>query len=381
MKKKKLYNNDSELYLNPDIDENELMEIDQTSEKKYDKAQRELVLQALDYNVQTLTQFVKDKRIDLEPQHQRRLRWSPERNSRLIESFLINVPIPPIYLAEIGYGKYSVIDGKQRLFAISDYFTDGFPLVGLHVFEELNGMKFNELPTELQSILTVRPSLRCIILLKQSNPDIKFEVFERLNTGGVTLNPQEIRNNAYRGKLNNLIYELSGFPLFRKLLKINDIESSYLYQQMRDCELVLRFFAIHNERSTPPSRALLNDFMKNNQDPKETYLKKLQSLFEETLESVEAAFDDYAFIRWNAKTSKWSQRFVAAVYDAQMLSCVKKDPKILKKNQSRIIKENENLFKGDPLFMESVVSSTLSPARYSYRVEKVKAIIEKYSQA
>ncbi|MRR14967.1 MAG: DUF262 domain-containing protein, partial [Deltaproteobacteria bacterium] len=319
------------------------------------------------------------KRIDLKPQHQRRLRWSPERKSRLIESFLINVPIPPIYLAEIGYGKYSVIDGKQRLFAISDYFTEKFSLVGLQVFAELNGMIFGELPSELQSILTVRPSLRCIILLKQSNPDIKFEVFERLNTGGVTLNPQEIRNNAYRGKLNNLIHELSSLPLFRKLLRINNPESSYLYQQMRDCELVLRFLAIHYVPNTPPSRALLNSFMGSHQDPKETYLKELRSLFEETLKAVEAAFDDYAFIRWNEKTSKWSQRFVAAVYDAQMLSCVGKDPKILKKNRSHIIKANEKLFKDDPDFMESVVSSTLSPARYSYRVDKIKALIEKYS--
>jgi hypothetical protein len=376
---KRLYLDDSELNLTADIDENELKELDQTSEKKYDKAQRELVLQALDYNVQTLTQFVNDERIDLEPQHQRRLRWSPERKSRLIESFLINVPIPPIYLAEIGYGKYSVIDGKQRLFSISDYFTEGFPLVGLEVFKELNGMKFSELPSELQSILAVRPSLRCIILLKQSNPDIKFEVFERLNTGGVSLNPQEIRNNAYRGKLNNLIYELSGFPLFRKLLRISDPESSYLYQQMRDCELVLRFFAIHNEPNTPPSRTLLNDFMSNNQDPKEAYLKKLRSLFEETLKSVEAAFDDYAFIRLHARTSKWSERFVAAVYDAQMLSCVGKDPKILRKNRSHIIKANEKLFKDDSEFMESVVSSTLSPTRYIYRVDKIKELIEKYS--
>jgi hypothetical protein len=101
MKRTKPYTVDSESDLIPDIDENELTEIDQTSKKKYDKAQRELVLQALDYSVQTLTQFVKDKRIDLEPQHQRRLRWSPERKSQLIESFLINVPIPPIYLAEI----------------------------------------------------------------------------------------------------------------------------------------------------------------------------------------------------------------------------------------------------------------------------------------
>jgi len=379
IRKKKLYLDDSELNLTADIDEKELKELDQTSEKKYDKAQRELVLQALDYNVQTLTQFVIDKRIELEPQHQRRLRWSQERKSRLIESFLINVPIPPIYLAESGYGKYSVIDGKQRLFAISDYFTEGFPLIGLEVFKELNGTKFSELPSELQSILTVRPSLRCIILLKQSNPDIKFEVFERLNTGGVSLNPQEIRNNAYRGKLNNLIYELSSYPLFRKLLRITDPESSYLYQQMRDCELVLRFFAINNDPDSPPSRALLNDFMKNNQDPKDAYLTKLRSLFEETLAAVEAAFNDYSFIRWNVKTSKWSGRFVAAVYDAQMLSCVGKDPKNLKKSRSHIIKANEKLFKEDPEFMESVVSSTLSPARYSYRVDKIKAIIEKYS--
>lgn len=87
----------------------------------WEKKQRELVTSVVDYNLQGLTDLVVDKAIDLDPSYQRRLRWDEKRQSKLIESFLMNVPVPPVFLNEDEYGSYSVIDGKQRITAISNF--------------------------------------------------------------------------------------------------------------------------------------------------------------------------------------------------------------------------------------------------------------------
>src|SRR5690606_20353372 len=186
--------------------------------------------------------LVSDRAIDLNPTYQRRLRWDQKRQSKLIESFLMNVPVPPVFLNEDEYGQYSVIDGKQRITAISEFFRGRLKLKGLEVFHELNDQSFDELPLPLQRALKTRPTLRAVIILRQSDPDVKFNVFQRLNTGGVRLNAQEIRNSAFPGPLNDLILKLSETPRFHKLLGITSKAKSAIYQEMRDAEFVLRFF-------------------------------------------------------------------------------------------------------------------------------------------
>jgi Protein of unknown function DUF262 len=111
--------------------------------------QRELVTSTLDYNLGTLSALIRDKSIDLSPNYQRRFRWDPTRQSRLIESFLMNVPIPPVFLNEDDYGSYSVIDGKQRLRAIDQFMRGALKLRGLKVFQDINGstMRFSALRT------------------------------------------------------------------------------------------------------------------------------------------------------------------------------------------------------------------------------------------
>ena len=190
-------------------------------EAQFEKSQNDLVLQAADFSLQGLKEMVDSDIIDLSPSYQRRERWGINRQSELIESFLLNVPVPPIYLAEEQYGIYSIIDGKQRITAVSDFLNNTFVLKGLEAFPEINGYRFKELPKTLQSALRVRPYLRVITLLKQSDPRLKFEVFLRLNRGGIELNNQEIRNVAFRGPLNSAIYHAAENDFLKKALKID----------------------------------------------------------------------------------------------------------------------------------------------------------------
>lgn len=146
-------------------------------EARFAKAQDDLVLQQSDLSLKSVSDMVDFNAIDISPKYQRRERWSEEEESELIESFLMNIPIPPIYLAEDEYGIYSVIDGKQRLTAINRFLNNKLTLSNLNLFPELNGLTFSKLPSALSNALAIRPYIRVVTLLRQSNPELKHEVF------------------------------------------------------------------------------------------------------------------------------------------------------------------------------------------------------------
>ena len=110
-------------------------------EQKYSKEMRQIVSQKIDLPISTLPEMIKEQ-IDLNPDFQRRDRWDVEKQSRFIESIIMNVPIPPVFLGEDQYGKYVVLDGRQRLTAIKDFLSNIFKLTGLKVWEDLNGQNY-----------------------------------------------------------------------------------------------------------------------------------------------------------------------------------------------------------------------------------------------
>jgi hypothetical protein len=221
-------------------------------EKKYQKQMRQLVSQKLDLPVSTLPAMLKEQ-IKLNPEFQRRDRWDETRQSRLIESLVMNVPIPPVFLGEDEYGQYVVLDGRQRLTAVSKFLGNNLKLKGLDVWDELNGMTYSDMVKRQQDKYLTRRFLQAIVLLKESSPIVKYDVFDRLNTGGVSANNMEIRNAVYRGKFTDLLLDLSRLPEFCKLWNIPldalDAEQNTLYQQMTDLELVLRFFALYEHKN------------------------------------------------------------------------------------------------------------------------------------
>ncbi|RYZ52576.1 MAG: DUF262 domain-containing protein, partial [Sphingobacteriales bacterium] len=155
---------------------------------RFTESQTALVLQQSDLSLHSIAEMVANGAIDVSPKYQRRDRWDVYKESELIESFLLNIPVPPIYLAEDEYGVYSVIDGKQRVSAISKYLKGEFKLTDLEKFPEISGFHFKDLPTPLANALKIRPYIRVVTLLRQSDPDLKHEVFLRLNKAGVVLN-------------------------------------------------------------------------------------------------------------------------------------------------------------------------------------------------
>src|SRR5438552_817287 len=113
-------------------------------EQKYSQQMRQIVSQKIDLPISTLPSMIKDQ-INLNPDFQRRDRWDQDKQSRFIESIIMNVPIPPVFLGEDEYGSYVVLDGRQRLTAIHDLLNNVFALKGLELWPELNGFRFVEL--------------------------------------------------------------------------------------------------------------------------------------------------------------------------------------------------------------------------------------------
>lgn len=216
-------------------------------EKKYKAQMRQIVTQKLDLPISTLPVMLQDQ-IKINPEFQRRDRWDEQRQSRLIESLLMNVPIPPVFLGEDEYGFYVVLDGRQRLTAIQNFLNNTLTLSGLVVWEDLNGLRFNDLVRRGLDKHLTRRFISAIALLKESSPAIKYDVFDRLNTGGVKANEMEVRNAVFRGPFTDTLHKLSRFPDFCKTWEIPvdlvDAQSNPLYQKMIDLSIVLRFFAL-----------------------------------------------------------------------------------------------------------------------------------------
>ncbi|WP_145083549.1 DUF262 domain-containing protein [Anatilimnocola aggregata] len=289
----------------------------------------------------------------------------------------MNVPVPPIFLNEDEYGKYSVIDGKQRLQAISSLFLDKLRLSGLEVFSDINGKTFDELPEELKTVLRVPPTIRAVIILRQSDSDVKFEVFKRLNTGGVKLNAQEIRNSTYPGPLNDLILKLSEDPRFHAALGIKAKHKSRMHQEMRDAELVLRYFAFRTKWNTFTGGVMrqMDRFMAIKPAPTETELKSLEKEFLDTLEAVSKVFGPNAFQRWQTDRSAWRKQVLASLFDAEMLAMRSFRKKDLNAAKSTIIAEFKKLFDSDE-FRKSVDAATNTPSYLKYRVSAVETLLK-----
>ncbi|MFD1148085.1 DUF262 domain-containing protein [Saccharothrix hoggarensis] len=344
----------------------------------WEKKQRDLLTSAVDYNLSTLSQLIRSKQIDLSPKYQRRNRWTTQRKSKLVESFLMNVPIPPIFLNEDEYGHYSVIDGKQRLTAVNEFLLGRFSLSGLEVFSEFNGLPFEGLPSTLQTVLETRANLRAIIILRQSDADIKYQVFQRLNTGGIKLNPQEIRNSAWPGLLNSMILEESESREFHSALGIRDKSKSSLYREMRDAEFVLRFLTFHKDWATFSGGMgrRLDEYMALNHGMLKAEVEEHREAFRLAVKKAVAAFGEHAFRRWVPGEGKnfWRRQVLAAAFDAEIFAVMDFDERQLADNQAALISGLQELFT-DSDFRKSVDSATNTPTYFRDRIKAVKNMI------
>jgi len=306
---------------------------------------RKLNTETYDFTVSTIVDYIDKEHLDI-PMFQRGYVWNRAQASRLIESLIIQCPIPVIYLSQNSDESLSVIDGNQRLTSINLYLKDGFPLTGLATYPELEGFKFSELDPRFQKHIINR-TIRCIVILKDTHPQIKFDVFERLNTGSVKLNPQELRHGIYNGPLINTIDELSKGTNFKKAT------STVKDKRMKGEELILRYFALHDNwiNYQKPMTTYLNNYAENNRFSKQVDIDSLSLKFRDNFNKCYELYGEYTFKTFdeNRKRAKAN----TALFDAQMISMTNLNPSIEKlenMDKKLVIDKVEELLSDDNFY-------------------------------
>jgi hypothetical protein len=317
---------------------------DEQINEKYVTGEVRIVTEQARYHLHTIPGMIESGVYLLNPDFQRRHRWDKEKQSRLIESFIMNVPVPPVFLYEDAFSHYEVMDGQQRLTAIKDFYRNQYPLEGLQFWPELNGRHYNLLPSQVQKGID-RRYLSSIVLLKETAKypkeatRLKQLVFQRINSGGVRLEHQETRNAIYAGPLNDLCVKLSSSQYLRKMWDIPetsskpdqegsegpgvDLGENKVYAKMHDAELVLRFFAYRQIQNSATVSALgINDYfdiyLREGNDFKPATLQRLESLFVQTIKVVFEVLGQQAFWRWLPKKDRWQKPPNKVIYDPLM---------------------------------------------------------------
>lgn len=288
---------------------------------------RTLVIDKSDPTIASLIDKYNRGKLILQPEYQRKYVMKPPVASRLIESILLGIPLPIVYFAEEEDGTWSIIDGQQRLtsiisFILGKFIYDGkdFKLSNLDVMKELQRKSFKEIPSDLQEKILDTP-IRSFIIKKESNDDIKFEIFERLNTGSTPLNEDEIRNTVYRGKYMQLLKELENNPTFDEIVAKPNFKNRMLYRGM-----ILRFFAFYENsylNYKPNMKQFCNKHIKKFRNMDDDMIEDYRKIFKDTISSVYSIFGTNAFRRMikdaDSNNYSWTKtRINMALYDVQM---------------------------------------------------------------
>lgn len=342
--------------IEPDEDEDDLdTAVDQAEALDLSLDERKLVTQPYDLGVKSISTDIEQGRISLTIEYQRKYVWDLGKASRLIESLLLNVPIPVCYFAEDEHGVYEVIDGLQRLTTIKHYLDGEFGLTGISVLSELEGKYFEDLAPRDQRRLENR-TIRCIVITEDSHPDIKFDVFERLNTGAASLTAQELRNSVFRGEFNDELKVLAEEPYFRNLT------GSFSNKRMDLEELILRFFALVDGLNSykPPLRQFLNQYVRANRRtvPPASHI----DLFRESCEVVDEILGDLPF-----KVAGSKNPLNKAMFDAIMIPVAFSDKDDLR-SHAEDVRVMIAALPQDESFKTSIGRATADRFRMLYRV-------------
>ena len=302
---------------------------------------------------------------------QRQFVWKQAQASKLIESFLIGLPVPAIFLyTERKSQKYLVVDGQQRLRSVFYFFQgyfgeerkskdNDFQLKGLRKDSKYCDKTFSELEETDQRKL--RNSVLRSFIVQQLNPNDDtsiYHIFERLNTGGTFLSNQEIRNCVCRGKFNNLLQELNELPAWREIVGRPKPDS-----RQKDVELILRFFALLEEDLyRKPMKEFLSTFMKKNKNPNQSKLGQLRKLFENTSETIIRHLGEKPFHLRAGLNS--------AVFDCVMVSFAKNLQKVPEDLTERYEKLKEHKD-----FLKYVVSATTDDDAVKTRFKLARQIL------
>lgn len=356
-----------------------------------------------DFNVSTLYNFVESGAVRI-PGFQRNFVWDRARSSKLIESLILGLPVPQLFLYEQSRNRFLVIDGQQRLMSIYYFIKKRFPLKEKRselrtIFDEkgsipdeilhndayfetfslrlperlpnhknkFKGLNYATLG-EYKTQFDLRP-LRNVVVKQNSPPEgddsAIYEVFNRLNTGGVNLDPQEIRTSMYHSKFYDVLYRLNSLPGWRKLLRSEEADL-----HMKDIEILLRGFAmlIDGDNYAPSMVRFLNQFSRKCRSHDDAQNEYVKNLFTSFLEACSDLPPD-AFL--NKKNNRFNIALYEGVFAATSLQALRERRNL----NGKINAAEVAALEADALFVKAAIEGTTRTANVEARLNRAKTIL------
>lgn len=356
--------------------EAEILDVEEEGNKLdyLSEEERHVNIEKATYSVFEIYRRYKRGDIIVKPFYQRNPVWPNSKKSKLIESVIRNIPIPSFYFAELDDGKWEVVDGQQRLRAFFEFISNEYRLSSLPVLTDLNRKYFKDLTSQGRKIEDY--ILHIFIIKKNSHPDIRFDIFERINEGATQLNAQELRNSMYRNGQNEILKKLSKKASFIKLTKGKLSE-----KRLKNEEAVLRFLSFCVKDYDTDYNGNMNAFLNDTMEKFYEYFNQDTTIWEEhfneTMEVIFQVLGPKAFIRNNGRVINMS------LFDVLTYSFSIYNPKVLLKNKDKIKALYDDLTTNNDEFIKSISTNTLAKrtvhCRFEIWLTKMEEIIEEES--
>ena len=329
-------------------------------------------------NVSLILERIKHGEINLQPEFQRRDDlWSPQARSRLIESLLLKIPIPGFYMAADNEDNWEVVDGVQRLSTLKDFVLQkSLRLRGLEYLGRFTGFSYERLPRPMQRRIS-ETELFCHVIEPSTPPEVKFNVFRRINTGGKPLTPQEIRHALNPGTVRDLLADLANSESF--LIATDRSVSS---KRMVDRECVLRFLAFR-AMGDRRYKGKLDDFLMNTMaflDKEPEMQGELRREFLRSMSLASNIFGKEAF-RKPSQTGDGQRRNPVnkAVFESLSVALAEvseTEAEVLSSRKEKLVAGLGKIMKEDTQFKKSISLGTGSRHNVEYRFSRMRELMQ-----
>ena len=329
--------------------------------------------------------------LKLDPEFQRELLWKENQKNELIESILMGIPLPLIYVKEDQNGVFIIVDGKQRLTTLFDFMNDKFSLKNLRMLQNINRKKFSEL-TQKQQNRIEECQLSLHVIKPPTKDRVTFDLFDRVNRGGTRLNNQEMRNALYQGNATELLKKLSASENFKEATE-NSIDT----KRMKDRYLILRFIAFYLWRNKKllhvkteeqvEYKSDMEDFLSKtmlflNNEISKDIIEKIPKIFEDAMGNCFNLFGEECFRLPKKKDKGYKRPINMALFETISYFAAKlKDNRLIDINKNNLIKEKYKALIQDDEYVFALTHAVDSNTNIKRRFEKIEDKIEEISNA
>lgn len=351
-------------------------DVDTPIEKPFNP--KEINIKSKTMSLDNIIKRIRESEIDMAPDFQRKGDlWTPDKQSRLIESMLIKLPLPAFYFDGTEDEKWLVVDGLQRLSAIKNFVVDqSLRLQGLEFLEAVNGKTFSELPRNYRRMIE-ETEIVAYIINPGTPTDVKFNIFKRINTGGLVLEPQEIRHALNQGVPSKFVAQLAQLESFKDATQ-NVISPD----RMLDREFVTRFLAFYlngPQGYRPDHDTFMTTSMGLLKTKTNEELNVIMKAFDNAMKLSKIIFDKWAFrkVYSTNERRKPINKALFEVWSVELANLTIDEQTLARRHKIAIFNMFINLMNSDDTFVAAITSATGDRGRVNYRYNRIHEILYK----